>query len=135
MRAKERFVFVDIGRWGTKKQLTVKDLVQLIDGYKNQDLPSFDETKEDSAVGPMLMWLTAKLKGTKTWVIIDHCNRSILTRPAADLLVELAGSVETGFLPGVKLILADIERAKLPGRAAVSQPSRSSHAARRSGCA
>lgn len=112
---KERFVFVDIGRWGTKKQLTVKDLVQLIDGYKNQDLPSFDETKEDSAVGPMLMWLTAKLKGTKTWVIIDHCNRSVLTRPAADLLVELAGSVENGFLPGVKLILADIERAKLPG--------------------
>jgi hypothetical protein len=61
------------------------------------------------------MWLTAKLKGTKAWVIIDHCNRSVLTRPAADLLVELAGSVENGFLPGVKLILADIERAKLPG--------------------
>ena len=111
---KERFVAVDIGRWGTKP-LTVKDLVQLIDGYKHQDFPAFDETKEDSAVGPMLMWLMAKLKGTKTWVIIDHCNRSVLTRPAADLLSELAGSIESGLLPGVKLILADIERAKLPG--------------------
>jgi hypothetical protein len=112
---KDRFVAVDIGRWGTKKQLNVKDLVQLIDGYKNQDLPSYDDTKEDSAVGPMLMWLTAKLKGTKTWVIIDHCNRPILTRPALDLLIELAGSIENGFLPGVKLILADMDRAKLPG--------------------
>jgi hypothetical protein len=112
---KERFVAVDIGRWGTKKQLNVRDLVQLIDGYKNQDLPSYDDTKEDSAVGPMLMWLTAKLKGTKTWVIIDHCNRPILTRPALDLLTELAGSIENGFLPGVKLILADMDRAKLPG--------------------
>jgi hypothetical protein len=87
----------------------------LIDGYKHSDFPGFDETKEDSAVGPMLMWISAKLKGTKTWVIVDHCNRSVLTRPAADLLVELAGSVETGLLPGVKLILADIDRAKLPG--------------------
>ena len=119
---KERFVHVDIGRWGTKP-LSVKDLVQLIDGYKNKDLPDFDETKEDSAVGPMLMWLGAKLKGTKTWVIIDHCNRSVLTRPAADLLVELAGSIESGVLPGVKLILADIERAKLPG----ALPYRSHH--------
>ena len=48
-------------------------------------------------------------------MIIDHCNRPSLTRPAADLLSELAGSIESGFLPGVKLILADIERAKLPG--------------------
>jgi hypothetical protein len=48
-------------------------------------------------------------------VLIDHCNRSVLTRPAADLIVELAGSIENGFLPGIKLILADIERANLPG--------------------
>jgi hypothetical protein len=111
---KDRFVAVDIGKWGTKP-LNVKDLVQLIDGFKHSDLPGFDETKEDSAVGPMLMWLSAKLKGTKTWVIIDHCNRPSLTRPSVDLLIELAGSIESGFLPGVKLILADFERAKLPG--------------------
>ena len=63
----------------------------------------------------MLTWLTAKLKGTKSWVIIDHCNRSVLTRPAADLIIELAGTIENGLLPGVKLILADIERTNLPG--------------------
>ena len=43
---KDRFVAVDIGKWGTKP-LNVKDLVQLIDGFKHQDLPGFDETKED----------------------------------------------------------------------------------------
>ena len=90
---------------------------------RHQDFPSFDLTKEDSAVRAVLMWLTAKLKGTKTWVIIDHCNRPVLTRPAADLLVELAGNIESGFLPGVKLILADIDRAKLPG----ALPYRSHH--------
>jgi hypothetical protein len=110
----DRFVVVDIGRWGSKS-MTVLNLVQAIDGYKHTDLPAFDLTKEDSAVGPLLMWLSAKLKGTKTWVIIDHCNRPVLTRAAADLLVALAGDIESGFLPGVKLILADIDRAKLPG--------------------
>jgi|EndMetStandDraft_5_1072996.scaffolds.fasta_scaffold02137_5 hypothetical protein len=111
---KDRAVVVDIGRWKSRP-LNVKELATWILDYKHQDAPSFDETKEDSAVGPMLTWLTAKLKGTKAWVIIDHCNRSVLTRPAADLIVELAGSIENGLLPGVKLILADIERANLPG--------------------
>jgi hypothetical protein len=118
-----RFVVVDIGEWG-ETPMTAKDLAHAIDGYKDrQDFPSFDITKEDEAVPRLLTWLTGKLKGTKSWVIIDHCNRPALTRAAATLLVKLASNIESGFLPGVKLILADIERAKLPG----ALPHRSRH--------
>jgi hypothetical protein len=115
----DRFVIVDIADWGDTP-MNAKDLARAIGGSKgrarpSEDFPSFDLTKEDEAVPRLLMWVTETLMGTKSWVIIDHCNRPILTRAAGALLAKLAGKIESGFLPGVKLILADIDRTKLPG--------------------
>lgn len=115
----DRFVIVDIGDWGDTP-MNAKDLTRALGGAKgrarpSEDFPSFDLTKEDEAVPRLLMWLTETLMGTKAWVIIDHCNRPVLTRAASTLLVKFASKIESGFLPGVKLIVADIDRTKLPG--------------------
>jgi hypothetical protein len=115
----DRFVIVDVGDWGDTP-MNAKDLARAIGGAKgrarpSEDFPSFDLTKEDEAVPRLLMWVTETLMGTKTWVIIDHCNRPVLTRAAKTLLDKFAGKIESGFLPGVKLIVADIDRTKLPG--------------------
>ena len=68
---KERFVFVDIGRWGTKKQLTVKDLVQLIDGYKNSgSCRASTKRRKTRRWGLMLMWLDREVEGDED--VGDH---------------------------------------------------------------
>jgi hypothetical protein len=118
-----RYVAVDIGEWG-ETPMTAEDLAKAIGGYKGgADFPSFDITKEESAVPRLLTWLNERLKGTKTWVIVDHCNRPALTSAANALLARLAANIEKGVLRDVKLIVADIDRAKLPG----TLPHRSRH--------
>jgi hypothetical protein len=111
----ERYVPIDIAEWG-ETPMNAEDLAKAIGGYtQGADFPSFDITKEDEAVPRLLQWLIQRLKGTKTWVIVDHCNRPALTRAASTLLARFAGSIEKGFLSNVKLIVADIDRTKLPG--------------------
>lgn len=110
-----RFVSVDVAQY-YEGQMNVAELVHAIDRHtERHDFPSFDKTKEAEAVPRMVGWITAKLSGpVTTWLIVDHCDRPNLTDPARELLLRLATNIEDGTLTNVKLILADIDRKKLP---------------------
>lgn len=110
----DRFTAIDIADYDTTV-MNAADLAHAIDGFKSADFPPFDPTKEDDAVGRLTGWVTAKLTNSRRWLIIDHCSRANLSRPAGALLTKLAGTIERGALPGVRLIVADVDRTKLPG--------------------
>lgn len=108
-----RFSPVDMKAiWGTA-DIGVAELAQAI-SPSAAEFPHVDPTKEDAAVPPLLIWLRNKLKGTRQWIIVDHCNRLNLSSAAETLLFKLAGLIEQGSLPGVRLILADVQRSRLP---------------------
>jgi hypothetical protein len=94
-------------------QLNARDLAVLIAG-DNHGSPPFDVTKEDEAVPHLMVWLTSKLRGRKLWIIIDHCNRRVLTQAARSILTSLATRLRSGALPDVRLILVDFDRNELP---------------------
>lgn len=110
---RHRAVTVDIDIWG-ENMVYANELAGALDP-SGSGVPEIDQTKEDAAVPQLLIGLTGKLRDTNTWIIIDHCNRPNLTRASEELLLRLAANIERGFLPGVRLIVADFERAKLPG--------------------
>ena len=112
----DRRIALDTRDW-EDVQMTAADLAHALgDSLARIAFPSYDPTKEDEAVPRLRQWLVTCLKNSNTWILVDHCNRANLTRPAFNLLVSLAGQIERGFLPGVRLVLADVERTKLPGR-------------------
>jgi hypothetical protein len=94
-------------------QLNAREFAVLIAG-DDVGSPSYDHTKEDEAVPRLLYWLTGKLKGQDRWIIIDHCNRRVLTQGARTLLRDLAGRIRGGTLPDVRLILVDFDLNELP---------------------
>jgi hypothetical protein len=102
----------DFARVG--QQMDARDLAVLIAGGDEVGCPLFDETKEDEAVPRLLYWLTSKLKGKSQWIIIDHCNRRVLTRGARTLLGDLIARLRSGALPDVRLILVDFDLKALP---------------------
>jgi hypothetical protein len=61
-----------------------------------------------------MYWLTGKLKGKSLWIIIDHCNRRVLTQGARSILTGLAARLHQGALPDVRLIMVDFDRNELP---------------------
>jgi hypothetical protein len=107
-----RFNPVDMAIWGTSA-IGVAALAQAIVPAAS-GMPNVDETKEHAAVPPLHTWLVGKLKNTRQWIIVDHCNRLNLSSAAETLLFELASTIEKGFLPGVRLVLADVQRSRLP---------------------
>jgi hypothetical protein len=78
-----------------------------------EDCPAFDITKEDEAVPHLVRWMTQKLRKSKRWIIIDHCNREFMTRGAQNVLKLLAKQLGIGAMQGVRLILADFSRAEV----------------------
>jgi hypothetical protein len=82
----------------------------------DKECPPFDITKEDQAVPGLLLWLKERLgeDGRSIWLIVDHCNRRILTRGARNLLKLLIESIYGGELQDVRVILADFDRNELP---------------------
>jgi hypothetical protein len=108
-----RFFPVDVADWGDVP-MNAEDLAKAIFPDTTDGFPPFDVTKEDDAVPRLHQWLTARLRGTQRWIIIDHCRRPNLTRAAESLLFKLAGTLAKQYLPGVRLIVADIDRTKLP---------------------
>ena len=107
-----RFNGFDLAEWGAD-EITVTTLAQAI-VPKGTGLPPVDPTKEAAAVMPTFSWIKGQLMGTRQWIIIDHCNRTNLSSAAESLLFLLASHIEKGFLPGVRLVLADVQRARLP---------------------
>ncbi len=95
-------------------QMDARNLAVLIAGGDEAGCPLFDETKEDEAVPRLLYWLTSKLKAKSQWIIIDHCNRRVLTRGARTLLGDLVARLRSGALPDVRLILVDFDLKALP---------------------
>ena len=112
----DRFTAVDVVDFGDVV-MNAADLAKAIDDGRSADFPAFDPTKEDEAVPRLLIWLTGKLRGSRRWIIVDHCGRANFSRPALILLTKLAGVIERGVLPGVRLVVAEIDRAKLPAGA------------------
>jgi hypothetical protein len=108
-----RFSPVDIADWGDIP-MNAADLAKAIFPDNTDGFPQFDATKEDDAVPRLHQWLTARLRGTQRWIIIDHCRRPNLTRAAESLLLKLAGTLAKQYLPGVRLVIGDIDRTKLP---------------------
>lgn len=94
-------------------ELDARELVTLIVG-DDVGCPAFDITKEDEAVPRLVRWLVTRVRGRQAWIIIDHCNRRVLTAGARRVLLGLAQQLRTGLLPGVRLILIDFDRAALP---------------------
>jgi hypothetical protein len=94
----------------------ILELAQRFTEYREEKLPSYDSTKENEAVGRVLGWLVEKLKTRQLWLIVDHCNRPVVTEAARDLLIKLAQKIEEGLLPNVRLILVDLDWSKLPLR-------------------
>jgi hypothetical protein len=90
-----------------------RKLAELIVGDAN-GAPPYDPTKEDEAVPHLVAWLGNRLRAQERWVLIDHCNRPVLTRGARSLLVTLAAKVQSGYLPTVRLVLVDFDRNDLP---------------------
>jgi hypothetical protein len=107
-----RFNAIDLAIWGAA-EIGVGDLAQAIVPAAS-GLPNVDPTKESAAVPSLLIWLVGKLKGTNQWIIVDHCNRLNLSGAAETLLLKLTDQIAKGFLPGVRLILADVLRSRLP---------------------
>jgi len=95
-------------------RLSARELAIEIAGGDDQGCPSYDDTKEDEAVPHLVQWLTGKLKGATRWVIIDHCNRLVLTQAARSVLASLAEELWNGYLPNLRLILVDFDRNALP---------------------
>ena len=108
----DRFVVVDVHDW-QESILNAKVLAENIDPAHGTYAP-FDETKESAAVPNILAWLSSRLQGRRHWIIVDHCSRGNLTEAAESLLFKLAGKIEKGFLPGTRLVLADVQRSRLP---------------------
>ncbi len=105
------FIDVDPAEWDAVP-MTVADVAAILTGTTDQP-PRVDLTKEDEAVPKLLATVKQRLKGSGTWIIVDNFNRANLTRAAATLLLKVADAIEAGSLPGVRLILADIDRSKL----------------------
>lgn len=93
--------------------LNARDFAVAIVGHED-GCPAFDLTKEDEAVPRLMTWLAKELQNRKIWIIIDHCNRQVMTRAAGRMLKLLADRLYQGGLNGVRLILADFNRNELP---------------------
>lgn len=93
--------------------LNARDFAVAIVGHET-GCPAFDITKENEAVPRLMTWLTTELQNKQVWIIIDHCNRKAMTHAASRLLRNLAERLYQGGLSGVRLILADFNRAELP---------------------
>jgi len=93
--------------------LDAREFAIAIVGHEN-GCPAFDLTKEDEAVPRLMTWLATELQNKKIWIIIDHCNRQVMTRAAGRLLKLLVDRLYQGGLNGVRLILADFNRNELP---------------------
>jgi hypothetical protein len=109
-----RFTPIDVADYGDVV-MNAEDLARAIDNGRSAVVPHFDLTKENEAVPRLFQWLKGTLNGSQQWIIIDHCSRANLSAPAATLLMKLAGAIERGDLPGVRLVVADLDREKLPG--------------------
>jgi len=103
----------DFARFG--RVLDAHELAKMIAG-DGTSYSGYDPTKESESIPYLLDWLVAKLGVLNRWIIIDHCKRPALTDPARLLLVELAGKLRQGGLPGIRLILVDFDRNALPPR-------------------
>ncbi|MFN0007227.1 MAG: hypothetical protein ACKVXR_04905 [Planctomycetota bacterium] len=109
-------VSVDVHDWGTN-QMYAWDLAGAIypEDVMEIDPSKYDPTKEEAAVPQLLTWLKGKLKkAPQIWILFDHCSKPNLTAAACTLLHRLAATVEGGFLPNVRLVIADIDVSKLP---------------------
>jgi hypothetical protein len=110
------FRTVDLRDWGSS-QVYAWELAGAIVPKGSTELKghNFDPSKEDAQVTWLFQWLTGKLHpGPQVWILLDHCNRPTLTQASAALIFRLAAAVERGDLPEVRLIMADVEAAKLP---------------------
>jgi hypothetical protein len=92
-----------------------RKLAELVVGDAN-GAPPYDPTKEDEAVPHLVAWVGNRLSAQERWVLVDHCNRAVLTRGARSLLVALATKVQSGYLPTVRLVLVDFDRNDLPAQ-------------------
>jgi hypothetical protein len=111
----KRYVPVDVAQFESG-QMNVEDLTRALapQGCADDLFPDVDLTKENEAVPRLFTWLKSRLANTNTWLIVDHCDRPSLTEAARGLLIIIARAIEDLSLPGVRLILADIARSKLP---------------------
>jgi hypothetical protein len=111
-----RYVPVDVAHFESG-QMNAEDLTRALappGGGGADTFPDVDLTKENEAVPRLFTWLKSKLAHTNTWLIVDHCDRPNLTEAARALLIVIARAIDDLSLPGVRLILADIARSKLP---------------------
>lgn len=100
----------DYAKSGTT--LTARDFAVAIVGHES-GCPAFDITKENEAVPGLMLWVTNALHNKQIWIMIDHCNRQVMTHAARRLLEKLVERLYQGGLAGVRLILADFNRQAL----------------------
>jgi hypothetical protein len=108
-----RLKAVNIKDWG-EGLVNVGELAEALAG--SSIVPAFDPTKEDAEGPRLLKWLVGKLQSLlpTIWVVVDHCNSLTMTRPARELLIGIASTIEAGNLSNVRLILIGFDRATLP---------------------
>jgi hypothetical protein len=117
---------IDIDGFGNsdeKININARDLAVAIAGTE-EGCPKFDITKEAEAVFTLNQWLKEVLNKetfdektrvqTDRWILIDHCDRKFMTRPARNLLKKFAEELQAGAMQGVRLILADFSLNELP---------------------
>jgi hypothetical protein len=80
----------------------------------SEGCPAFDITKEKASIPQLMRWIVGQLTGRREWIIIDHCNRSVLTEGARTILHMLVEKLRDGHLPGIRLVLADFNRDEMP---------------------
>jgi len=98
---------------GSGVSVDALELAGLIVGDQ-EGAPAYDPTKEEEAVPRLVAWMGRRLLGQERWVVIDHCNRAVLTRGAHHLILALAGKLHSGAFTSVRLLLVDFDPGELP---------------------
>jgi hypothetical protein len=96
-------------------QLNARELAVSLLGGDETGCPPMDITKEAEAVPRLTRWLVGRLRERpRAWIVVDHCNRPVLTDGARRVLADFATELHRGTLPKVRLILIDFDRNALP---------------------
>ena len=101
----ERIDFEDYSTSG--QQVDAGELAYLLSGRRAR-YPNYDPSKEAYFTPHLIDWLIKQLDGDLVWLLVDHCNRSVLTTEARKLFQAFVRRVSEQALPNVRLILADL---------------------------
>lgn len=109
---KSRLPTIDMEGYARSGEMV--DAGKLAGEIAGEEWSQYDPTKENASIYSLVQWLSGKLLTKPIWIIIDHCNRKVVTQGARSLLKELALKIGTGDLPGTRLILVDFNPEELP---------------------